>query len=139
MAFDKIKIKQFKNLSDDWQSNYICDIRELEISEGLYEVFKYCFKDVDIKNYMVFKNLYYGLSNKRTRQGYGELLGLNKLEDNFKKDVYMEGESIKDYLKFYEDPEQYHASAILDMVNKCKDYIKIPRFKNDAEVMKIKN
>lgn len=104
----------------------------------MYEVFKYCFKDVDIKNYQVFKNLYYGLRNKRIRQGYGELLGLNKLEDNFKKDVYVEGDDIKDYLKFYEGPEQYYANAILDMVNKYKDYVKISRFKNDAEVMKIK-
>ena len=138
MAFDKIKIKEFKNLSDDWQSNYVCDIRELEIPEGLYEVFKYCFKDVDAKNYQVFKNLYYGLRNKRIRQGYGELLGLNKLEKSFKKDNYAENDDIENYLKFYEDPEQYYTGAILDMVNQCKDYIKVSRFKNDAEVMRIK-
>ena len=56
-------------------------------------IFIYWHKDVDIKNYEVFKNLYYGLKNKRLRQGYGELFGLNKLEDNFKKDVYLEDDN----------------------------------------------
>ncbi len=139
LAFDNIKIKEFKNLRDDWQSNYICDIRELEIPGGLYEVFKYCFKDVDIKNIIVFQNLYDGLRNKRLRQGYGELFGLNKLEANFKKDIYEENDDIENYLKFPEEPENYYASAILDMVNDCKDYVKVSRFKKDTEVMKIKD
>ncbi|GAH17938.1 unnamed protein product, partial [marine sediment metagenome] len=37
---------------DNWEDNYICDIRELVMPKGLFEVFKYCFKDVDIKNPM---------------------------------------------------------------------------------------
>ena len=138
IAFDNLKIKSFKDLSDDWQSNYICDIRELEIPGGLYEAFKYCFKDVDIKNNEVFKNIYYGLKNKRIRQGYGELFGLNKLEGNFKKDIYSDNDNIEDYLEYEENPDKYYTNAILSMVNDCKDYIKISRFKKDEEVIKIR-
>lgn len=38
-----------------------------------------------------------------------------------------------------DDIEKYYASAILDMVNDCKDYIKVSRFKKDYEVMELKN
>lgn len=137
LAFDNENIKEFNNLSDDWQSNYICDIRELEIPNGLYEVFKYCFKDSDIKDYDVFKNIFYGLRGKRIRQGYGELLGLNKLESNFKKDDYVDNDRVEDYLKFSEDPERYYSNIILGVVNDFKEYTKVSRFKKDSEVMKI--
>ncbi len=36
------------------------------------------------------------------------------------------------------DIENYYSSAILDMINDCKDYIKVSRFKKDEEVLEIK-
>ena len=57
---------------------------------------------------------------------------------------YLLGHSgIKEIKELYSDnylniTENYYASAILNMVNDCKDYIKVSRFKKDTEVMEIK-
>ncbi len=87
------KISEFGSVSDNWEDNYICDIRELVVPEGIREVFKYCFKDVDIKNLDIFRYLYFGLKGKRLRQGYGELYNV-KLEENKSDDC------IENYLEF---------------------------------------
>ena len=50
MDYNKKDISFFNEASDDWQDSYVCDIRELYMPKGIYEVFKYCFKDLDIKN-----------------------------------------------------------------------------------------
>lgn len=68
MAYDHMGISEYQNTSDDRQDNYICDIKELEMPTGLYEVFKCCFKDMDIKNLNIFRDLYFGLKRKRLRQ-----------------------------------------------------------------------
>ncbi|NQT67454.1 MAG: protein rep [Actinobacteria bacterium] len=57
MAYDKKDISFFSEASDDWQDNYVCDIRELSMPKGIYEVFKYCFKDLDIRNQEIFRDL----------------------------------------------------------------------------------
>ena len=44
---------------------------------GFYEVFKYVFKDTDIKDFEVFRHLFFGLRDKRLRQGYGLLYNFN--------------------------------------------------------------
>ena len=51
MAYNKKDISFFNEVSDDWQDNYVCDIRELYMPKGIYEVFKYCSKDLDIRKY----------------------------------------------------------------------------------------
>ena len=99
MAYDGIDINEFKNTSDNWQDNYICDIRPMASKKGIYEVFKYCFKDIDIKNIEVFKNLCFGLKGKRIRQGYGSLYKL-KIDDKDLTDVKLTGDDIKNYLQF---------------------------------------
>jgi plasmid rolling circle replication initiator protein Rep len=80
MAYDSKDITNFKNASEIWQDNFICDIRPMDSEKGIYEVFKYCFKDIDIKNFEIFKFLYIGLKSKRLRQGYCKLYNL-KFDD----------------------------------------------------------
>jgi plasmid rolling circle replication initiator protein Rep len=125
MAYDRISISRYKDVSSEWQDNYICDIRELVMPGGLYEVFKYYFKDIDIKNYDVFKNLFWGLKRKRLRQGYGELYNV-KLDD-----MDYPSESIKDYLDFKdEEPQEIASSCIEDMTRKYRKYKKVSIYKN---------
>ena len=119
MAYDNRVISDFGDVSDNWEDNYICDIRELGMPKGLYEVFKYCFKDVDIKNLEIFEDLYFGLKRKRLRQGYGEFYNV-KIDDRFEKI-----DSIEDYLEFKEEsPETLIHQHISDMTKKYKDYRK---------------
>jgi len=119
MGYDRISISSYKDVSSDWQDNYICDIRELVMPGGLYEVFKYSFKDIDIKDYSVFKNLFWGLKRKRLRQGYGELYNVKLDEFDFNR------ESIKDYLEFKdEEPQEIASSCIEDMTRKYREYKK---------------
>jgi len=126
MAYDRINISSYKDASDRWKDNYICDIRELVMPEGLYEVFKYSFKDIDIKNYDVFKNLFFGLKRKRIRQGYGELYNV-KLDEN---DFY-DNDSIENYLEFKdEEPEEIVIGNIEDMTRKYGEYRKVSIYKN---------
>lgn len=124
MAYDKKDISFFSEASDDWQDNYICDIRELEMPNGIYEVFKYCFKDLDIRNQEIFRDLYFGLKRKRLRQGYGELYNV-KVDD-----MDMPSDCIKNYLEFKdEEPEVMAHKYIEDMTEKYRDYKKLSVFK----------
>jgi len=91
MAYDRRIISEFGDVSDSCKDNYICDIRELDMPKGIFETFKYCFKDVDIKNIDIFRDLFFVLKRKRLRQGYGELYNV-KLEEN------TSGDCIENYL-----------------------------------------
>jgi len=62
MAYGNKIISEFGNVSGNWEDNYICDIRELNMPKGIFEVFKYCFKDIYIKNLDIFEDLYFGYS-----------------------------------------------------------------------------
>jgi len=97
--------------------------------KGIYEVFKYCFKDLDIKNQEIFKDLYFGLKRKRLRQGYGELYNV-KVDD---RDI--SSDDIKNYLEFKdEEPEVVANKYIEDMTKKYRDYKKV-----SISLKKIKN
>lgn len=61
---DSWSLSKIKNASSNWEDNYICDIRPIDGDKGIFEVFKYCFKDMDIKNYEVFKHYILGLKIK---------------------------------------------------------------------------
>lgn len=140
MAFDDMKIKEFKNISDLWQDNYICDIRELELPGGLYEAFKYCFKDNDINNYEIFKKVFYGIQGKRLRQTYGMLYDFDKnsiIDLGIEKEVI----GIKEFLDIdiNEDPKRIYVLSVMAMVNKYRDYRKISRFKAFREYVNIKD
>ncbi len=87
--------------------------------KGIFEVFKYCFKDVDIKNIDIFNDLLFGLKRKRLRQGYGELYNV-KLEENDSDDC------IENYLEFKDEtPETLIHQCINDMTEKYGDYKKL--------------
>ncbi len=88
-AYNGITLKQFDDNYD-----YKCDIREMDGVGGVYEVFKYTFKDTDIKNYENFKYIFQGLAGKRIRQGHGELYRLN-----LEKEELVKTDSIEAYLK----------------------------------------
>lgn len=119
MAYGGKKIFEFCDVSDNWEDNYICDIRELSIDGGLYEVFKYCFKDTDIKSLDIFEDLLFGLKGKRLRQGYGELY-------NAKLDDYYNDDCIENYLEFKDEiPEVLINKYIDDMNEKYGDYKKV--------------
>lgn len=124
MAYKSRKISEFGEVSENWEDNYICDIRELNMPKGIFEVFKYCFKDVDIKSLDIFNDLLFGLKSKRLRQGYGELYNV-KLEDNESDDC------IENYLEFKDElPEVLIHKYISDMTDKYGDYRKISVYKN---------
>ena len=119
MAYKCRKISEFGGVSDNWEDNYICDIRELVMPDGIREVFKYCFKDVDIKSFDIFCDLFFGLKRKRLRQGYGELY-------NVKFEESMSDDCIENYLEFKDElPETLIHQQINDMTEKYGDYRKI--------------
>ena len=101
------------------------DFRELD-EKGIYEVFKYTFKDSDIKNYYVFKTLVQALENKRIRQGFGILYNLKCEEVD--TGVKQELELVEK-----EDPSSLVTREINELVTTYRDYKKISRFNNQLD------
>lgn len=126
MCFNKIRLtkKNYDSLTD----SYLVDIRELN-EKGIYEVIKYTFKDTDVINSDVFKNLVKALEYKRIRQGFGILQGL-KCEDV--EEGEMQG--IEEYLLIdsKEAPQKITLGSPQELlVPLYRDYKKISRFKSD--------
>lgn len=116
------------DFADDDQDRFMCDLRELVMPGGIFEAFKYCFKDTQVPNYDVFKVLYEALKSRRIRQGYGDLYGIKA-----KKEALFEpGNEIESYLKIIEDPEEISTSRILDMITRFSEYKKVSRFNRDV-------
>lgn len=101
------------------------DFRELD-EKGIYEVFKYTFKDTDIKNYYVFKTLVHSLENKRIRQGFGILYNLKCEDVDF-------GEVQELELVVKENPSSLLTREINELVTTYRDYKKISRFNNQID------
>jgi len=96
------------------------------MSNSIYELFKYCFKDLDMRNQEIFRDLYFGLKRRRLRQGYAELYNI-KVDDMDIKD----DDCIENYLEFKdEEPEITTNKYIEDMTEKYRDYRKISIYKN---------
>jgi len=131
MVYEGKNMSVFCKASDDWQDNYICDIRELEMPHGIYEVFKYCFKDIEIKNLNIFRNLFFGLNGKRIRQGYGNLYNL-KLNDKDLDDFDLVLDDIKNYLEFKDKIPVIVANNFKDNTEKYRDYKKISIYKKNS-------
>ena len=125
MTCDYKTISEFDNTSNDWQDNYICDIREFYMPKSIYEVFKYFFKDIDVKDLEVFRYLFFKLMRKRLRQGHGELYNL-KVDY---MDFYIDDKTpdvIENYLEYKdEEPVITANKCIKDMTEKYGDYKKI--------------
>ena len=119
MACDYKTISEFDNTSNDWQDNYICDIRELYMPKGIYEVFKYCFKDIDVKDLEVFRYLFFKLMRKRLRQGHGELYNL-KVDY---MDFYIDDKTpdvIENYLEYKDEEPKVVANNLKDTLKKLE-------------------
>jgi len=101
------------------------DFKQLD-EGGIYEVFKYTFKDTDIKNYYVFSTLVQALENKRIRQGFGSLYNM-KCED------IEEGEIQELSLEIKENPVSLLTYEINELVTTYRNYKKISRFNRQID------
>jgi hypothetical protein len=118
MYYKEIRVNEKSYIEIDLKDCYMCDIREMD-SSGIVEVLKYTFKDTDIVNYSVFKNLVLALDNKRIRQGYGILYRL-KLENDIEGEVL----SLEEYLTEQEDPENLLIYEIQKLITDYKEFRK---------------
>lgn len=94
---------------------------------GIKEVFKYCFKDIDITNFEIFKNLYLGLRSKRIRQCYGMLYRLKLNDKDLGDDEVIE--DIKNYLEFKDEVPKNLMISLEDINKKFGDYKKVSIYK----------
>lgn len=101
------------------------DFVELDES-GIYEVFKYTFKDTDIKNYYVFKTLVQALESKRIRQGFGILFNMQCEEIDI-------GEVQELELIEKENPISLLTYEINDLITTYRNYTKISRFNRQID------
>lgn len=107
------------------KKNLEVDFRELD-EKGIYEVFKYTFKDSDIENFYVFKTLVNCLANKRIRQGFGILYNM-QCED------IEEGEVQELDLEIKEDPTGLLTHQIAELITVYRNYKKISRFNRQID------
>lgn len=141
-AFDGISVRKWEQLPDsieyleDRKRNYyMCDIREMEMPGGLYEVFKYCFKDDDIKTKEHMRVLLDCVTGARLRQTYGELYNLDiDSEDDMEKDLC---DSIENYLEIKETPESVMCKTMRELGEKYSEYVKISRFKGSEHIQNL--
>lgn len=102
-----------------------CDLVKLD-QRGVFEIFKYTFKDVDIVNYRVFKTISKALCRRRLRQGFGIFYNL-KCEDISEKDI----EPL--VLKQKEDPELL-ILKLQDLLLGFTDVKKVSRKNSDTVI-----
>ncbi len=102
------------------KKNLEVDFKELDES-GIYEVFKYTFKDTDIENYYVFKTLVQALENKRIRQGFGILFNMQCEEIEI-------GEVQELELIEKENPVSLLTYEINELITTYRNYKKVSRF-----------
>lgn len=103
-----------------------CDLSPLD-DKGVYEIFKYTFKDADIVSYDVFKTLYLSLSRKRLRQGFGIFYNL-KCEDITEEEV----EELD--LEFKEVPDELKIYKLQELLTCYSDYTKISRKNSESHL-----
>lgn len=130
---ERLTQKNIDNIDLDLKETYFkkdkkileVDFRELD-EKGIYEVFKYTFKDADISNYYVFKNLVQALEGKRIRQGFGTLF-------NFQCEDIEEGEVQELNLIEKEDPTSLLTCEINELITTYRNYKKISRFNRQID------
>ena len=99
----------------------VIDLRDFD-SNGLLELLKYTVKDNDIDNYEVFKTIIQSIENKRMKQLYGTLWGIEDSEE------YEIGEYQELELSIEEYPQPLTITDIKELFTKYKNYQKISRF-----------
>lgn len=143
-AYDNIRISEYEKYPDTFEYDekvqaytyYQCDIRPLEMPGGIYEVFKYTFKDSDIYTQDNFETLYFALYRKRLRQGHGELYNL---ELDCEGEIDKDKESLEEYLLVdkKETPEEIITRELQTLNKEYHEYKKISRFKSAAYINEI--
>jgi plasmid rolling circle replication initiator protein Rep len=137
MAVNKQNISEYKKLPDDWELYFKCDIRPLDLEKGIYEAFKYSFKDNDLIDFEVFKSVFLGFCGRRIRQSYGKIYKFN-LNKNKEFDIKKEAAEISHYLDFEEEAWKVKTNKISELLDEFKNYKKISRFKAYREYVEIK-
>lgn len=132
-SYDNIRISNFDSYSSNWWDLYQCDIREADDC-SLFEVLKYSFKDSDISDYYVFKNLVFALENKRIRQGYGLLYNVKveNVDSGSKQDLFEFLNVNKEEL-----PHELLTQSMEALYTRYSNYTKISRFNKDNFFNKI--
>lgn len=138
-ALENMRISEYNKYPDEFLFNeelgeyiyYQCDIRPLEMPKGVYEVFKYTFKDADIHTQQNFETLYFALYKKRLRQAHGELFGLDVECDG---EINKDKEDINNYLEIKETPEEIYTRELTTLETEYHEYKKISRFKGSEYV-----
>lgn len=128
MVYYDLREYELKEL--DEKQVLVCDIRDIKMPEGLYEVFKYVFKDDNINGYPIFKTVFEALKNKRLKQGYGNLFNINEKEID---DEIDNEEELKYFIKNEEEFMIYRSNNIMEPLINFKDYKKISRYNKDNE------
>lgn len=123
--YNKINYDVSKNEYEDNKKVLEVDFKEFDI-DGLYEVFKYTFKDSDIPNFSVFDDLNKALQNKRIRQGFGVLY-------NLKTENIVIGEQQELELMYEENPEDLLIKSINELFTIYKGYKKISRYNTQID------
>ena len=136
MAVNEINKSQYKKLPDGWEDYFKCDIRQVDCMKGVYEVFKYSFKDTDIVDFDIFKAIFFGFRGHRLRQSYGKISQYDGDSDNDIQKVQVE---IEDFLKFNETPQLIKTYDTKELVNEHKNIRKISRFKAYKEFINVKS
>lgn len=140
MAVNKVNLSEYNKLyvNDNWERFFKCDIRELDLIKGIYEAFKYSFKDNDLIDYNIFKDVFFGFKGRRIRQSYGKIYKFNLNKDK-EIDVNKEMIEIKDYLDFEELPELKKINGVSEIINNYSEYKKVSRFKAFKEFVNVKD
>jgi plasmid rolling circle replication initiator protein Rep len=121
----------YKHPLHTWCGLYLCDFKQMTMPGGIYEIFKYSFKDKEIYCYQNFKDLYFALENRRLKQGHGELYRLKLDEDNGDKQL------LEEFLQKEESPQELIHKEINILTTIYHDYNKISRFKAYKDLDKI--
>jgi plasmid rolling circle replication initiator protein Rep len=132
--FNDMCITEYDNVGNSIFDLYQCDIRECELPNGLFEVFKYTFKDTDIRSFDNFETLVLAMQNKRLTMNYGSLykLDLENVDDKGKK------QDLSEYISEVEKAQQVVTKQISILTTVYKDYTKISRFAAHKYIKEVK-
>ena len=133
MSYKGLNVTDYKY---ETENDFVCDIRELDLQKGIFEVYKYSFKDIDINNIYDFGIIFYAFRNMRLRQGYGLLYGIG----DEKNGDDLTGENLEDLLLVDSEEKfiKWRTNNVLNIINEYVDYKKYSRYKRDRYYGNIK-
>lgn len=138
IAYDGLNIRSYNKMPDSWfdeQGNYsglyICNFEIMTMPDGIYEVFKYFFKDSDIRSFEQFQTVVNSVYRKRLRQGHGIFFNV-KIDETVNEALEKEKEeTLEEFLlaSTNEIPVKTITGNLKSLTIKYHDYRKISRFK----------